>query len=186
MRIIKQSADNVVLFAGPDLILNQNGCSGASWTFRNIDPNELVLEEVAEVPARFVGGGWTYADGIWMITVIGEQTLLPAKRTEKIAELEAACLAYQYSNITHAGQTWRADKDARALLAEVLAPGSVRPNAFWPDISGTDHTMTYEDLQALGRAISDRGYDAAETLKAKKTAVAAAATAEEIDLITWE
>ncbi|WP_160817234.1 DUF4376 domain-containing protein [Nitrosomonas oligotropha] len=172
---------------GNDLVLDEAGLRGAGWTFRsNIDPNDFVLDEVAEIPEGFTGGGWAYTDGVWTINAVGEQVLLPAKRLEKIAELEAACQAYQYSNITHAGQTWRADKDARALLAEVLVPGSVRPNAFWPDISGADHTMTYEDLQTLGRAISDRGYDAAEALKAKKTAVAAATTAAEIDLITWE
>ncbi|MBL8500315.1 MAG: DUF4376 domain-containing protein [Nitrosomonas sp.] len=186
MKIAKRSADNVVLFIGNDLVLDQSGLRGAGWTFRNIDPNELVLEEVVEVPARFVGGGWTYADGVWTANEIGEQALLPIKRAEKIAELEAARLAIEYSNIDHAGQTWKADRDSRALLAQVLAPGSVPAGAYWRDASGTKHTMTYSELQALGLAISTRGYSADATLETKKAAVAAATTAAEIDAITWE
>ncbi|MXS81583.1 DUF4376 domain-containing protein [Nitrosomonas oligotropha] len=186
MKIIKRRADNVVLFAGNDLVLDEQGLRGAGWTFRsNIDPNELVLEEAAEIPEGFTGGGWAYADGVWTINALGEQALLSGKRAEKIAELEAARLAMEYSNLEHAGQTWATDKDSRALLAEVLAPGSVRPGAYWRDISGAEHVMTYAEMQALGRAISDRGYDADETLKAKITAVNAATTAAEIEAITW-
>ncbi len=186
MKIVKRQSNNVVLFIGNDLVLDEMGLRGAGWTFRsNIDPNELVLEEVAEIPEGFVGGGWSYSSGTWAINATGEQALLPVKRAEKIAELEAARLAVEYSDITHAGQTWKADKDARALLAQVLAPGSVRANAYWRDAAGTKHTMTYADLQALGRAISDRGFDADETLETKKATVNAAATAAEIDSINW-
>ena len=74
---------------------------------------------------------------------------------------------------------------ARELLAQVLAPGSVRENAYWRDAGNVKRTMTYADLQALGRAISDRGYDADENLETKKAAVNAASTAEEIDAVTW-
>lgn len=187
MKIVKRSADNVVLFVGNDLVLDEQGLRGAGWTFRsNIDPNELVLDEAAEIPEGFVGGGWAYAGGVWTINTVGEQALLPAKRTEKIAELEAARLALEYSDIVHAGQTWKADKDSRALLAQVLAPGSVPAGAYWRDASGTKHTMTYSELQALGLAMSTRGYSADETLETKKAAVAAATTAAQIDSITWE
>ncbi len=46
--------------------------------------------------------------------------------------------------------------------------------------------MTYADLQALGRAIFDRGFLADQNLEAKKAAVNAAATVAEIDSITLE
>ncbi|MBS0424555.1 MAG: DUF4376 domain-containing protein [Proteobacteria bacterium] len=185
MKIIKQIADNVVLFAEPDLMLDQTGCSGAGWAFRSINPSELVLEEAAEIPDGFVCGGWTYSNGTWATNDIGEQALLPAKRTAKIAELEAARLTVEYSNITHAGQTWKADKISRDLLGQVLAVGSVPSGMYWRDAAGTPRAMTYTDLQALGRAILDRGFLADQNLETKKAAVAAAATAAEIMAITW-
>lgn len=187
MKIVKTYPGNVVLFTDNDLVLDEAGLRGAGWTFRsNIDPNDLVLDEADEIPEGFVGGGWTYASGVWTINSVGEQTLLPAKRAEKIAELETARLALEFSNIDHAGQTWKADSASRALLAQVLAPGSLPASAYWRDAAGIKHTMTYSELQALGLAISTRGYSADATLETKKTAVAAAATAEEIDAITWE
>lgn len=185
MKIVKRQSNNVVLFIGNDLVLDEMGLRGAGWTFRsNIDPNELVLEEVAEIPEGFVGGGWSYSSGTWAINATGEQALLPVKRAEKIAELEAARLAVEYSDITHAGQTWKADKDARALLAQVLSVGSVPAGMYWRDSAETPHAMTYTDLQALGRAILDRGLAADLNLETKKAAVNATATAAEIESIT--
>lgn len=186
MKIIKRIADNVVLFFGDDLALNQNGASGDGWIFRGIDPNELALEEIAGIPDGFVGGGWTYANGVWTINAIGEQTLLPAKRAEKIAELQAVGVALVYSDITHAGQVWKTDLDSRALLAQTLSCGSVPVDMYWRDASGIPHAMTYADLQALARAILDRGFAADKNMETKKAAVAAATTAAQIDSITWE
>lgn len=185
IKIVRRRSDHVVLFAAPVLALGETTVIGDGWTCKNLDVTLLEIMEVDSLPEFYVAGGWTYDNGVWTTNSIGASYMLPAKRAAKIAELEAARLAIEYSDITHAGQTWKADKDARALLAEVLAPGSVRPNAYWRDASGAEHTMTYADLQALGRAISDRGFDADETLETKKAAVAAAATAEEIDAITW-
>lgn len=186
IKIIKRWADNVVLFVGNDLVLDEAGLRGAGWTLRSdIDPNDLVLDEAEEIPEGFVGGGWAYANGVWTINTVGEQAILPTKRAEKIAELQAIGLALVYSDITHAGQTWKTDPDSRALLAQTLAVGSVPEDMYWRDTSGTPHTMTYFELQALARAIFDRGFAADKNMEMKKVAVAAATTAEEIDAITW-
>lgn len=186
MKIIKRRDNNVVIFFGADLALDESGCSGAGWKLRNIDPNDLVLDEAAEIPDGFVGGGWTYASGVWTINTVGEQALLPAKRAEKIAELQAIGLALVYSDIAHAGQTWKTDSDSRALLAQTLAVGSVPEDMYWRDASGAPHTMTYAELQALARAIFDRGFAADKNMETKKAAIAAATTVAQIDSITWE
>lgn len=187
MKLVKTYPGNVVLFTGNDLVLDEAGLRGAGWTFRsNFDPNDLVLDEADEIPEGFVGGGWTYANGVWTINTVGEQALLPAKRAEKIAELQAIGLALVYSNITHAGQTWPTDAESRSLLSEILSMGSVPEDMYWRDTSGTPHTMTYAELQALARAIFDRGFAADKNMETKKAAIAAATTAAQIDAITWE
>lgn len=186
MKIAKRSTDNVVLFFGEDLVLDEAGLRGAGWTFRsNIDPNDLVLDEAAEIPEGFVGGGWTYVNGVWTINTVGEQSLLPAKRAEKIADLQAIGLALVYSDIAHAGQTWKTDPESRSLLSEILSMGSVPEDMYWRDASGAPHTMTYAELQALARAIFDRGFAADKNMEIKKAAIAAATTSAQIDLIFW-
>lgn len=185
MKIVKRISDGLVLFAGNDLSIDSDSVNGAGWTFEKIDVTLLTLEDVDALPEFFVTGGWTYQNGEWTTTATGDDYMLPQKRAKKIAELEAARLAIEYSDIVHDEKTWKADKTARELLAQVLAPGSVRENAYWRDAGNVKRTMTYADLQSLGRAISDRGYDADENLETKKAAVNAALTAEEIDAVTW-
>lgn len=186
MKIIKCQSNNVVIFAGNNLVIENNACRGDGWTFDKIDVTLLAVETVDSIPAGFVGGGWTYLDGIWTANEIGEQALLPAKRAEKIAELQAIGLALVYSDITHAGQTWKTDPESRSLLSEILSMGSVPEDMYWRDTADVEHPMTYADLQALARAIFDRGFAADKNLKTKKAAIAAATTAAQIDLITWE
>lgn len=186
-KIVKRVSDNVVLFAGDNLSISGDGVvSGGDWSYKRPAGVDLVLELVEGLPDLYIAGGFTYTGGTWEPNSTGDAYILPDKRAAKIAELEAARLEVEYSDITHAGQTWKADKDSRALLAQVLAPGSVKAGAYWRDAAGTKHTVTYADLQALGRAISDRGYTADENLETKKAAVVAAATEAEIDQITWE
>ena len=185
MQIIKRQSDNVVIFAGDDLAIDQDGCSGPGWKFRNVDVTTLTIETVDDIPEGFVGGGWAYADGVWTSNSVGEQAVLPGERAEKIKELQAGYVATVYSNIVHAGHTWSADPDSRTLLAQVLAVGSVPEVMYWRDHSQNPIAMTYAELQALGRAILDRGLLADLNLMTKTAAVNGTTTAAEVNAIAW-
>lgn len=111
--------------------------------------------------------------------------LLAEAKTVKLAELQAAYETANYADIDHAAKTWKADKAAQQLLAAVLSPGSVPPGMYWRDITETQNAMTFADLQALARAILDRGLLLDSNLDTKKAAVEAATTAEEVNAITW-
>lgn len=185
MKIIKRIADNVVLFAGSDLTLNDSGVHGPGWSFEKINPAILSIENVDSVPEYFIGGGWTYNNGEWASNSTGNNYMLPQKKAVKIAELEAARLALEYSNITHDGKIWEASRDRRALLAQVLSVNSVPESMYWRDAAGTEHAMTFTQLEALGRAILDRGLTADANLKTKRAAVEAAGTVEEVDAVVW-
>lgn len=65
MNIIKRKSDNVVIFKGDDLVLDESGCSGKGWKFDKIPTSELVLEKVDDLPAGFVPGLFTYSNGLW-------------------------------------------------------------------------------------------------------------------------
>lgn len=107
-------------------------------------------------------------------------------KVAKIAELKAAFDAENYADIDHDNKTWRADKASQQLLSDVLAPGSVPQGMYWRDAAETQHAMTFADLQALGRAMLDRGLVLDSKFETKKAAVIAAETIEATNAITWE
>jgi hypothetical protein len=99
IKIIKYISSDVVVFAGDDLSLDESGCGGDGWRCRNIDPGELTLEIVDDVPANFIGGGWTYINGVWESNQIGQdyittisKSMVPAFVTRR--QLRLALLAF--------------------------------------------------------------------------------------------
>jgi len=185
MKIVKRISDNVVLFAGDNLAIEQSAVTGDGWWFSRIDVTLLTVEDVDSIPPYFIGSGWTYSDGIWSSTETGDQYMLPAKREGKVAELEAARIAVGFANIVHDGKIWKADLSAWQLISQILSVGSVPEGFYWRDVDGMQHDMTYTDLQALGAAILQRAFSADVNLQTKKASVAAAETAAEIDSIAW-
>lgn len=69
MKIIKRAIDNVVLFAGNDLVLQGRTCSGKDWEYKS--PVNVVIENVITLPVNFMTGGWTYIAGVWTANDIG-------------------------------------------------------------------------------------------------------------------
>jgi hypothetical protein len=56
---------------------------------------------------------------------------------------------------------------------------------YWRDASNTPRPMAFADLQALGYAILARNLAADNNHQTKLSAIAAAATPQDIDSITW-
>ena len=112
--------------------------------------------------------------------------LLSDAKSTKIAELKAAFDAENFADISHDAKIWRADKESQQLLSDVLAPGSVPLGMYWRDTAETQHAMTFADLQALGRAMLDRGLILDNKFETKKSAVIAAESVAVVNAITWE
>lgn len=118
MKIIKRLLDNVVIFAGDDLAIDQDGCRGTGWQFRNIDPNDLTLEEVDNIPAPFVGGGWSYADGVWTSNSVWQEymdemnkSLVPISATKRQLRLTLLNM-----NILSAADTFVAEQSQEVQI----------------------------------------------------------------------
>ena len=107
-------------------------------------------------------------------------------KAAKIAELKDAFDAENYADIDHDNKTWRADRASQQLLSDVLAPGSVPNGMYWRDAAETQHAMTFAGLQALGRAILDRGLLLDSKFETKKASVIAAESIEAVNAIAWE
>ncbi|NBQ67526.1 MAG: DUF4376 domain-containing protein [Nitrosomonadaceae bacterium] len=185
MKIIKRIFNNVVIFAGNNLVIENNACRGDGWAFDKIDVTLLKVETVDSIPDGFVGGGWTYLDGVWAANEIGEQAFLPEKRAEKISEFTEIATREIYADMEYQGHTFSTGQDSRALLAQILALGSVSEDMYWRDISNIPHAMTYADLQGFGQAMFLRGLAIDRNLMTKTAAINAAANAEAIESITW-
>ena len=89
MRIIKRTADNVVIFAEPDLTLSPEGASGAGWVSNSVTSEDHVLEEIAALPKDFIGLGYSCVNGVMTINDCGTAHAL------KQADLEADKAAQQ-------------------------------------------------------------------------------------------
>lgn len=72
MKIIKRKSDNVVLFQGEDLVLNEDGCGGDGWKFRRTPLDDLVLETVEDIPDNVDMGLWTHVSDVWIRTATGD------------------------------------------------------------------------------------------------------------------
>ncbi len=112
------------------------------------------------------------------------EDLLAAKE-DKVADLQAAYDVANYANIDHDSKTWRADVKSQQLLAAVLSVGSVPGGMYWRDVTETQNSMTFADLQALASAILTRGLTLDSNMDTKKAAVANATTIAEVNAITW-
>ena len=79
--------------------------------------------------------------------------VLANRKAEKLAELQDNFNANVYADIVHNSITFVADQKVQAYLAQALSVGSVPAGMYWRDVSDTQHSMTFAELQALGLAI---------------------------------
>lgn len=73
--IVTRNTDNVVVFQGPALILDEIGVHGIGWHSSVLHDHTGTLHTVDALPDGFVEGGWTY-DGItFVVNGIGQARL---------------------------------------------------------------------------------------------------------------
>lgn len=105
MKILVRNSDNVVIYAQPDLLLDDTA-HGAGWADNNFNTGNANLLD-AELPENWTGAVWVYANGAWSIAdqagydahmaqVAAEQArqveIAKAAIREQIRQLEASQL----------------------------------------------------------------------------------------------
>lgn len=185
MKIVKRASDNVVLFAGEDLALDQYGVSGNGWRYTSITTANAILETVNSLPDNFAPGEWTYAGGVWTPSASIDAIILANAKADKLVELQTSFDADVYADIVYNSITFVADEAAQLYLAKALSVGSVPAGMFWRDVNGTQQSMTFADLQGLGLEIMTRTLAAESNMDTKKAAVNAATSVSEVDAISW-
>ncbi len=119
---------------------------------------------------------------------------LPAKdlnelKAEKTAEIEAARDAEVVKNVTALNTEWQADKVSQTLLSSTitLASAGLPLPPVWRDFFNNDVAITsLNDLLAIAGAMAIQTQAAYSKSWAKKAAINAATTVEEVAAIGWD
>lgn len=117
-------------------------------------------------------------------------TLLALKRA-RLAELRLAAMADDDADITLQGSTFAADGAARdalmreALIAQMAIADGQAFSLTWERVDDSAVTLNAAQLKAVVRAIRQRSNDIRATLRARRAALDAATTAEQVAAVTW-
>lgn len=106
MKILIRDSDNVVLFAGADLVLTAKGLTGDGFRADFCTTANSTLEEVESLPPYWNGSMYSRIDGIWAVV---DQAAYDAA-THKASLESISNFGNQYSGLI--------DRRARALEAK--------------------------------------------------------------------
>lgn len=191
-----RAADRVVLFVGVDLVLDEAGegqvLAGDGWTYRAA-AGDLVLEQVANVPAAWIGGGWSLSEaGDWEVH---DQALVDAAEmaaTRDLAEARSAKLAalaaYRYdrevAGTLVSGVEVRTDRESQALLtgAAVAAMLNSEYEVAWKAAGGWV-TLDAASIIALASAVRAHVQSCFDRERVLSQKIEAVLTAEELEAI---
>ncbi len=65
MKILIRNSDNVVIYAQPDLLLDERA-HGIGWVDNSFSISNATLAE-ADLPENWIGAIWSYSGGVWSI-----------------------------------------------------------------------------------------------------------------------
>lgn len=191
-----RAADRVVLFVGVDLVLDEAGegqvLAGDGWTYRAA-AGDLVLEQVANVPAAWIGGGWSLSEaGEWEVhdqaLVDAAEVSAPHDLAEARSAKLAALAAYRYdrevAGTIAGGVEVRTDRDSQALLtgAAVAAMLNGEYEVAWKAVAGWV-TLDAASIIALASAVRAHVQACFDRERALTQEIEAAMTAEELQAV---
>jgi len=85
MKIILETATGLVIYAGENLVLTDDGATNGDWLHAACTPEGHTLVEDVELPVNWCGGHYTYEDGEWILTDEG----IAAQAARVVAERKA-------------------------------------------------------------------------------------------------
>jgi hypothetical protein len=103
----------------------------------------------------------------------------------KMVELSAAYNVAIQLPVAYMGSTFQADSDSQDLLTKCLVAGAVPTGFYWLDANNAQVPMTFAQLQGLAGTMLMQGQITFDNLQTKKTAVRAALTVADVQLVQW-
>ncbi len=191
-----RAADRVVLFVGVDLVLDDAGegqvLAGDGWTYRAAT-GDLVLEKVANVPAAWIGGGWSLSEaGDWEVHDHAVVDAAEVAATRDLAEARSAKLsalaAYRYDREVGGtlvgGVEVRTDRESQALLtgAAVAAMLNSEYEIAWKAVAGWV-TLDAASIIGLASAVRAHAQSCFDRERKLTQEIEAAMTVEELQAV---
>ena len=108
-------------------------------------------------------------------------------QSAQLALMDTSYNAANTQPIPYMGTTFQADKDSQDLIASVItACGGSLPDGFvWYDSNNLPQPMSFAQLQGLAATILMRGQPLFYQKQARKAAIRAATSAQQVEAITW-
>lgn len=125
------------------------------------------------------------AESARLAAIAATPLTLDQTKTKQIAALEAAYTAAIQLPVAYMATTFQADSDSQDILAKSLVPGKVPVGFYWIDSANAKVTMTFVQAQDLAYAMLVQGMTNFDKLQTKKTAVRAALTVADVQLVVW-
>lgn len=167
MKIIIRLEDNVVLYAGEDIRLDDTGAYGPvdetaldfAWHDASLNSLNAELVEVESLPDGWTGACFTYVDGVWVSTPEHQEQLdaqLTAARAARWEDIKTLRDRLQDEggykvDVDGAGtfKWFHSDVKSRTQQIGLVMMGASVPAVQWKTMDGSFVTMT----QALASAV---------------------------------
>ncbi|MFZ6755751.1 DUF4376 domain-containing protein [Undibacterium sp. Ji50W] len=194
MNLIKNISDNVVICVG-EFVFTDEGAKNGVHVFPNLTRDNSVIETIQDVPDDFVGGMYTYLNGVWTVTAHGSalrSEALAIQKVAKNAQINEWRLAANLDSFTYLGKHIASDLlsllDIYGANGEILNHGvlpvswkggwKAKDNTYVPIATTADWLKFYSAMYNQGST----NFDHSQMLKAT---LAAATTTADIDAIVW-
>jgi hypothetical protein len=121
MKILVRKSDTVVLYAMPELELSTTSATAAYWCdHAHTSANSIIHD--AELPELWVGGAYTYINGVWSVV---DDSLLDPLRQARAAEQRAVAKTARQAlvdniQVTVAGKTFDGDEVAQTRMSRAI------------------------------------------------------------------
>ena len=193
MKILKQLANSVVIFAGDDLKLTEDGTTGNGWTAPMFTTANAELEDVDGLPPGYRGSRFTRINGVWAV-LPEHQAQISADIAENLAVKQAAAWERikaerdrrKVLGVKVGAHWFHSDADSRIQQLGLVIMGASVPAVQWKTLTLSGKPVFVTMTQALaggifqGTAAADAAIFAAA--EAHLVAMKASATPDAYDI----
>lgn len=156
MKILKLLSNNAVIFTGDDLVLTATGTTGAGYTAPMFTTANAVINNAPDLPAGYIGGCWTYINGVWAVLPEAQAQVSEAE-VKKLALAKAAAIIKIdadadkiYGDVVGSkGEEYRsAEADAKAFITANYTGTAGSGVTSWATAKGWTNTQAADDILA--------------------------------------
>jgi hypothetical protein len=169
MKILIRNSDSVVVYAGNDLALSDNGLRGDGWFSPHFTTANSHIDD-ADLPPNWRGAVWTRIGGVWAVSdTAAHNNTMGAQRAARWAEIKSSRDARKGGGVLVGGKWFHTDTDSRIQQLGLVMMGAAVPAVDWKTMDGTKTPMSQTLAGQIFQAVATLDmtlFAAAETHRA--------------------